>query len=167
MEKLCIGKIVKPQGLKGEMKVLPDTDVPAVFSNVKTVFIDGKPHSVLHFVFRLGFAYLQIEGVDKIEDAENFRNKKVFVEKSVFENMGEENYLVADLIGMELFDETGKQAGVVEDVENWGSTDILIVRADGRAYQVPFLKEIFLNVNVKAKLITISKKHFNENKVTG
>ena len=167
MEKLCIGKIIKPQGLRGELKVASETDVPAVFSGIKTVFIDGKEHKVLHFNFRLGFAYLQIEGVSRIEEAEPFRNKKVFVYKNVFESMDDNSYLVADLIGMNLIDEEGKESGIVEDVEGYGATDILIIRADGRAYQVPFIGAIFLNVNKSKREILISKEQFKNNRISG
>ena len=73
MEKICIAKILKPQGIKGELKCKPFTD-ENFFQNLKEVFIHDKRFDVLSSVYRFGYVYITLNGVNSRNDAERFRN---------------------------------------------------------------------------------------------
>ena len=160
---LPIAKIVKPQGIKGEVKAMPLTNVLAVFDKVKTCEIDGKTYNITRLNFRQGFLYITFEGLTNRNDAERLRGKNICVEKSLLEEAkGDYEFLLDDLIGMVLYDTEGKLVGQIVDVENYGATDNFIIEFEGRTMQAPFLKEVFL---LDGDTLVVDRKKFDEVKV--
>lgn len=64
MERLIIGEVLKPQGIRGELKIKTYTDEPDDVKSFGQVYIEGKPYKILSFrVGGDGFAYLGLRGV--------------------------------------------------------------------------------------------------------
>ena len=151
-----IAKIVKPQGIKGEVKALALTNVLAVFDFIKDCFIDGKTMHIERLSIRQGFLYIKFKEISSRNEAETYRNKLIKVEKEIVENAKGEDYLVDDLIGMALCDENNNFVGQIVEVVNYGATDILVLEKDGRQIEVPFLSEVFMQEG--DKIIVNSEK---------
>ncbi len=145
MEFLCVGKIIKPQGIKGEVKILPLVDIPAIFNGKHKFFIDKKPVETRTCSYRLGFAYATFDVIPDRNTAEKFRNCLVYIDKEEFYKIPSNLFLIDDLVGQSLYDENGEYVGQIMGVENYGFDDIIIVKENERLYQIPFVKEIFLN----------------------
>ena len=82
---LMIGQIVKPQGVRGEVKVLPLTDDPERYGELETVYFDEKGEKsakVLSARVREGFAYVALEGVSDRDAAERLRNQALYVDRA-------------------------------------------------------------------------------------
>lgn len=164
MNSLQIGKITKPQGLKGECKVLPSIDDEKVFKSLKEVCIDGKTFAVLNCDYRFGFAYITLEGINDITLAEKLRNKKIYISKEEYK-LEEDEYFIDDIIGFRLEDENANQIGTLIDVEQYGAADIFVVLENGREYRIAFLKEIFTKVDQAEKVIHTIKSKYDEAKI--
>ncbi|NTW63445.1 MAG: ribosome maturation factor RimM, partial [Chlorobiaceae bacterium] len=86
MDLFLTGTILKPKGLKGELKVLPVTDFPELFLS-RTGYLAGKndrsvtPLTVQKASLSKGFAWLFFEGVDTLEKAEKLSGIHLFVEE--------------------------------------------------------------------------------------
>ena len=134
MQKTYLGKIVKPQGVKGELKIKPSVDNQEIIKNVSRVYFNNSDTSVkvIKIVYRLGFVYLTIEGLYDRTNAENYRNFNVYVDKEeLFVKSNE--YLIEDLIGLDLIDSQTKQSfATILDIENYVANDIFIVLEDHR-----------------------------------
>lgn len=160
---LPIAKIVKPQGIKGEVKAMPLTNVLAVFDNLKSVSIEGKEYEIVRISFRQGFLYITLNGVTTRNDAENLRNKQLKIDKSLLEESKDDyEFLIDDLIGMVLYDTDGNLVGQIVDVENYGATDNFIIESEGHVAQAPFLKEVFLKQD---GTLVVDRKKFEEVKI--
>ena len=157
MEFLCVGKIVKPQGIKGEVKIAPLVDIPAIFNGKHEFFIDKKPVKTLSSSYRLGFAYVRFDGVLSRNDAEKLRNQLVYINKEEFYKIPSNVYLIDDMVGQTLFDEKNEYVGQIMGVENFGFDDVIIVKEGERLYQLPFVKDIFKNKN--GTLFVIRKEY--------
>ncbi len=152
-----IAKIVKPQGIKGEVKALPSTNVVGIFDVLTECLVGNKVMQIEHISFRQGFLYIKFNGINTRNDAENLRNQIIKVEKSLLEDMkGEDEFLVDDLIGMLIYDENGSLVGQILDILNYGASDILILEKDSHSYQVPFVDDVFKVIN--GTLVADSKK---------
>ena len=145
MDFVCVGKIIKPQGIKGEVKILPSIDIPAIFNGKHTLFIEKKESKFSSACFRLGFGYVKFDEIPDRNIAEKFRNKFVYITKDDFENLSADDFLIEDLVGTTFCDENGNLVGQIMGVTDYGFDDILIVKEDGRLYEVPFRKAIFKN----------------------
>ena len=75
MEFFRVGKIVNTHGLKGEVKVMPETSDVNNYKRYGTVFIDGVEREIQSVKFQKDRVILKLEGIDSIEEAEKFKNK--------------------------------------------------------------------------------------------
>ena len=142
---LEIAKILKPQGIKGEVKAMPLTNVLAVFKSLKNVYIDGQNLKIDKISLRQGFLYIKFATINSRNEAETLRNKSIKIEKEILQKFKEEDeFLIEDLIGMTIFNEKGEFVGQVVEVINYGSADIFIIEKEGRQMQVPFVEGVFV-----------------------
>lgn len=157
MEFVCVGKIIKPQGIKGEVKILPSIDLPAIFNGKHKLYIERRltPHQSA--TYRLGYAYVKFEEITDRNVAEKYRNKFVYITKEEFLSLSTDDFLIEDLIGTVIYDEQGELVGQIMNAVDYGFDDILIIKEDERLYEVPFRKEIFLNSH--GTIIAIRKEY--------
>lgn len=159
---LCVAKILKPQGLKGEVKCELFTDVLAVFVKSKKVFIDNKSFTISHASERQGFLYISFDEVLDRNQAEKLRGKEIKIDQREIDEITGGKLLVADLIGMKLYDEENQFVGEVVDYESFSSTPFLTILQDNHDYQMPFIEEIFI---VKGKTVCVKREAFDRYKI--
>ena len=162
MESLLIAKVLKPQGIKGELKCKLFTDVVAAVTNAKQVIIQDNKCQVEKSVIRNGDLYLKLLGVNDRNNAEVFRNCEIFLPKKEIEKFKTSEFLVDDLIGMLLYDEKGNFIGQIVDYEDYGAAPIISVDCNGHVYEVPYIESIF---STKNHNLIVNKKTFEENKL--
>lgn len=143
MELLSVGKIVKPQGIKGEVKIYPLIDIPAIFNGKHEMFIDKKRVTVKSCSYRQGFAYAMFDVIPDRNTAEKYRNSLVYIDKEEFYKIPSNTYLIDDLVGQILYDENGEMVGQIQGADNFGFDDILLIKEGELVYQLPFVKAIF------------------------
>lgn len=166
---ILVGKILKPQGIKGEVKVKPMLDKIERFSSFKYFFVgrEKQVFQVEKIDVRFGYAYVTFENIKTRNDAETLRNKDLFVSRDDFGKLDEDSYLLEDLIGLNVvFSGTNVCAGKIIDIEQFGSADVIhVLGSDGRKYQLPFLKVIFVDVNISEGVAYVDKSCYEEMKV--
>ncbi len=165
-----IGSFTSTHGLQGILNFYP------LFESFEEIFkkleifnskgekIEIKLHSVKDPESKI---MLKIKGVDAIEDAAVFVKQKLYVKKNeldklIHDNLAEGEYLVVDLIGCKVIEDSGQAYGNITDVANYGSGDVMeITRVNhqkGTALEYYFLddKEVFVKIDVKNKIIHIN-----------
>ncbi len=158
---LKIGIIVKPQGIKGELKVMPLTDDINRFKNLKEVIIDDKNYRVLRAVIGGGAVIICLSGIADRNQAETLRGKFLSVTRENAIPLEEGRYFVVDIIGCSLFAED-ELVGEVVDVTS-ARTDIFTVKtASGKIMRFPFLKDLIIKVDIESKTIVVKKKRLDE-----
>ncbi len=159
---LKIGIIVKPQGIRGEVKVQPLTDDINRFKGLKEVIIDGKTHRVLSSTIGGGTVFLALSGILDRNTAETFRGKFLCVTRENAIPLEEGRYFIVDIIGCSVVTDGGVEVGKVVDVFS-ARTDIFTVKCtDERVMRFPFLKDLVISVDVEQKIITVSQKRLLE-----
>lgn len=139
-----IATIVKPQGIKGEVKAVPSTNVVEVFDVIKECLVGGKMMHVNRLSFRQGFLYIKFDEINTRNDAENYRNLTIKIDKKLLEEAkNEEDFLIDDLIGLVLYDDKGEMVGQIVSVQNFGASDIFVIEKEGRTYEIPFVGDVF------------------------
>lgn len=161
---ISILKVLKPQGLKGELKCLPLTQRIEIFDGLRSVICEDKEIGIISSTYRLGFVYIMLENVSSIEQAEKFRNKELFITREDFGQLDENTFFIEDLVGLEVFDTTGDFVGHVLGVENYGATDILEIKDKWTTRLVPFIKQVFVKVDVNGGKVIIDKDQYQEHR---
>lgn len=160
-EFLRIGLITKPQGIKGELKVNPLTDDVTRFERLKKTYIDGKEYFVEQVRYGGNAVLVALRGVSDRNQAELLRGKYMTVKREDAVSLAPDSYFIADIIGCELFTESGK-IGEITDVTS-ANTDVFTAKTtDGRILRFPFLTDAIINVDVENKKITLKAKRLGE-----
>lgn len=162
MEKqLTVGQIVKPQGIRGEVKAVPFTDGAEDFRAFKRVFLDGEEYKVLSVRVGDGAVYLGFRGVSDRNEAELLRGKKITILREDAPEPEEGRFYIADLLESEIVTEEGETLGVLKDVRQ-AATDIYTMDANGKEILFPAADGVILSVEIEHKKITVNKKRFYE-----
>ena len=155
-----VGIITSTHGVRGEVKVYPTTDDPRRFRRLKEVVLDtGKEKMNLEIEgvkFFKQFVILKFKGLDNINDIEKYRQKSLYVTRKNAVRLQRDEYFIADLIGLKVQDEDGKELGTVKDVIETGANDVYEVEmADGRSLLLPAIKQCILNVDVENGMMQV------------
>ncbi len=163
---LMIGEVLKPQGIKGEVKVKPYAANHDDFRRWKTLYIkQGEQYlpiqarcSRVHD----GFAYVTLGDCASMEAAEKFRAVQLYVDRAHANPLEEDEVYISDLIGCEGIDEEGRSIGTLADVLQHGMVDVYVFRAKGRSVMAPALKAVFPTVDVAGKRISVVREKLDE-----
>ena len=148
------GKIVNTHSVYGELKVEPWSDSPDFLCDFDIVYIDGKPRSVERARVHKGCVLLKIAGIDSINDATQYRGKIISVDRDGIE-LDEGIFFIADLIGLNVEDETGEKLGKICDVLTLPANDVYIVRGE-HEYMIPAVSEFIINTDLDAGTMIVN-----------
>lgn len=158
MEYYRIAQILRPHGVRGEVKLYPLTDDPARFRRLKSCFIERagqyEPASVTGFKQAGDAPVLHIEGVDTPEQAEKLRGLYVCVDKQHAVRLPEGAWFVADLIGCAVSDSNGRELGRLTDVFETNANDVYVIEGEKKLL-VPALKKLLKQVDVESKSVVL------------
>jgi len=152
---ISIGQILKPQGLKGEVKVKALTDDPIRFKGLKAVFVDGKNTPIERVSFMGDFVILKFSDISDRDMAETLRGKFLSVDKQDAIDPGD-GFFIADLIGSSVLDDTGQNLGVIVDINAFGSADVIECKSiqddkKEKKFRFPHLQHVVKKVDTNKK----------------
>ena len=145
---LLIGKVLKPHGLKGEVKIETFSSNPARFSMLKKLKLDGVEYSVKRLSLDGAFGTVGLVGIDDANQAEALRGKMISVNRNDLPKLPEGNYYIADLLGVDVF-VSGDRIGELVDILQYGSADVYVVKTISGTCSFPALKQLIKSVDVE------------------
>lgn len=156
MDKIKLGKITAPQGVKGEFRVFPYTDEITRFSEIPYVLIDGLKHKISKARYQKNMVVLKVEGVEDRNAAEALRGKELLLNREDMWVQPENTYFIEDLIGMTIVsDEDGKEIGKLVKVIQNSSQDVYEINTGNGSFLLPAVKEFVKSVDVDNKLMKV------------
>ena len=162
MEKqLTVGEILKPQGIRGELKVKPFTDTAEVFRTFKRFFIDGEEYKVLSVRIGDGAVLSGLRGVPDRNAAELMRGKLLVVPREEAPALEEGSYYIADLLGLKIVTEEGEELGILSDIRQ-AATDIYTLKQGEKEILFPAVKGLVQQIEIEKGVLTVNKKRFLE-----
>lgn len=153
---LQVGVITSTHGVRGEVKVFPTTDDPARFKKLKQVILDdGKQQIDLEIAsvkFFKNMVILKFKGIDNINDVEKYRRATLLVTRENAVPLAENEYFIADLIGLSAVSDEGEELGTITDVLQTGANDVYVVTTPQKEeILVPAIRECILEVDLDAR----------------
>ena len=154
MEKIFIGKVVKPHGIKGEIRILSSFPYKEkVFSIGKKLVIDEKEYTITSYRVHKGFDMVTLDGYSDINDILFLLKKDVFVLKENL-SLDEDQILDEDLIHYTVLTKEGK-CGIIKEIF-YASANNKILRVHfEKEVLIPFSSPMILNINNKDKTILV------------
>ena len=157
---ITIGKAIKPWGVKGEIKIETMTDFPERFKGLRRVYLvspAGKEIAceVRSVRYAGGTPFILFNGYDTPEKAKALNGWFVKVPEEEAVPLPEGAYYWFELIGMEVFTESGEELGLIVDIFETGSNDVYVVKSGKKEVYVPATREVIRHVDRKAKRMVI------------
>ena len=151
---LQVGVITTTHGIRGEVKVFPTTDDPERFLDLETVYLDtGREKKLLTISsvkFFKQFVILKFKEFDNINDVEPFRKKSLLVTREQAVPLEEDEYFIADLIGLRVITDEDKVLGELTDVLETGANDVYqVTDENGKEILLPAIKDCILSVDLE------------------
>lgn len=162
MEKtLTVALILKPQGIRGEIKVKTLTDSAQDLSAFSHVFINGVEYKLLKVRPQGECAYITLRGIADRNAAELLRGKEVLVMREDAPPLPEGRYYLVDVIGCEVVTDSGNKLGRICEITP-AKTDIFVI--DTGKNRVPFVAAdgVVKDIDVENRLVTVNEEKFNE-----
>lgn len=159
-EYLAVGKIVKPHGIRGELKVVPYSGVAEDLRCYNEFYIGRGGRYEVYPVTRShvhgAFLLLTLSVVGSRDAAEQLAGTELYVLKATLPALAVDEFYWHDVVGMAVMTEDGRELGRVEGLIATGANDVMVVTGLGREYLVPAIASVLVSLDHKAKQIVIS-----------
>ncbi len=156
---LMIGTVLKPQGVHGECKIKPYAADLDRFASWKELYLEsgGAYSPVSCKVTRVhdGFVYAVIAGCANANDVEKYRGRDLYIDRAHAAPAKNGAVLIADLVGCEAVDETGKVVGTLTEVLQYGPVDTWVFRTPEGTMMAPALLAVFPEVDPENARISV------------
>ena len=159
-ERLEVDQIVNTFGINGFVKVYPYVDDVSRFDNLKKVHIKSKKEEkelqIEDVKYQKNMVLVKFKGIDKIEDAEKLRNSYIEIDRADAIPLEEGQYFIADLLGLDVYLDTGEKLGILDDIYNSGSSDIYVVKNElGKQFLLPYIDDVVKQINLEEGKIIV------------
>lgn len=157
--RLTIGTILAPHGVRGEFKVRLQTDDPAHLLTIKRLYLGDEttPRTVLGARLHAGNALIRLQGISTPETVERFRGTPLRIRGVDARPLAANEYFLYQMIGLEVFDESGTRLGRVTDLMETGANDVLVIAPDdgGTDILLPSHPDVILAMDPAAGRIVV------------
>ena len=156
-----VGKALRPRGLKGELRFELYTSDPTRFCSVQQFKLGDTAFNVEKISVEGDFAYIKFAGINTVEEAEKYRGKNLYANRSELPKLKGDKVYIADIIGSDVIVD-GDNIGELVDVLQYGSADVYVVKLLDKAGTVnfPALKEVVRSYNVEKGEIILDGRFF-------
>lgn len=156
-----LGIIGAPHGIKGEVRVKPFTEDPLALGKYGPLTTEDEMTLTIRSIRPAKtVVVVRFREVQDRNAAEALNGKALFVERDALpDDLGEEEFYHADLIGLHVQDETGERIGQIAAVHNFGAGDMLEIRPQGsHSVFIPFTKLAVPVINFDHGIVTIDRE---------
>ena len=157
---LKVGVITTTHGVRGEIKVFPTTDDAERFLELEYVLLatgrELRRLDIKNVRFFKNLVILKFDGIDNINDIEKYKGKDLWIPREEAQELGEDEYYIADLQGLNVVLEDGTGFGTLRDVMETGANDVYIIDSNEHGeVLLPAIKECILDVDLEKNTMTV------------
>ena len=159
-ERLEVGQIVNTFGIKGFVKVYPYVNDISRFDDLKTVYVKLKKQEskleIEEVKYQKNMVLIKFKGIETVEQAELLRNSYIEIDRSQAIPLEKDEYFIADLLGLDVYLDTGEKLGILDDIYNTGGSDIYVVKNElGKQFLLPYIDDVVKNIDLENGKITV------------
>jgi len=158
-----VGKIVNTHGIRGEVRVISQTDFPDERYAEGSHLYVGKDRSSNKTELTVeahrrhkNFDLLKFAGLDSINDVEGFKGESLFISEDQLSDLGEHEFYYHEIIGCEVYDENNNLLGKISEILSPGANDVWVVKRKGKKdLLLPYIEDVVKNVDPEAKRVEV------------
>lgn len=155
---IMIGEVVRPHGVRGEVRIEPLTDLLERFEWLERIYIGEPPQpvDVESVRFHQGTVLLKFSGDDDRDAAEARRGQKLYVPEDEAIPLEEGEYFIHDLIGLEAYDEAGISLGKLVEVLETGANNVFVIKGTAGEILLPDIPDVIREIDFDAGRLIVA-----------
>ncbi len=155
-----VGKVLKPQGIQGEVKAVIITSFPEHFAELKHVHVNindnWQTYSIAYTRVSNRFVFIKFEELNSISEAEILRDRFLYIPEAELTALQDGEYYIHDLIGISVYDENEKLIGTIADVEQYSGNDVYLVKnSTDQEFRIPAIRQVIKEIDTGRKKVII------------
>ncbi|CAH1203091.1 Ribosome maturation factor RimM [Paenibacillus allorhizoplanae] len=161
-EKLVtVGKVVNSHGIRGELKIVPETDFPERFDvGNSLIIVDSQnkqtPVTVKTSRLHKNVFIVLFSQFSNINDVEKFKGSLLKIEAKDQKPLEEGEYYYHEIIGCKVVTEDEQELGLISEILTPGANDVWVVSLPkGKQLLLPVIDDVILKVDIPNKTIRI------------
>jgi 16S rRNA processing protein RimM len=159
---LLLGKVIRPHGLDGILRVLSFAESETSFLNAGVLFIrsvtgETREHGIRSIKPHKKVLLMELEEVSSLEEAEKYRNADILISKETLEREEGDGYYWFELLGLDVYLKGGTYLGKIGQIFPSGSHDIYVVTEGKREIMIPAIHEFIEEIDLEKKRMIIQE----------
>ena len=99
---------------------------------------------------------MKIKGIDTVEMAEKIVNKNIYVSREESKELDEDEFFIADMIGIDVYTVDNKHVGVLDDVLQYAANDVYVIKGeDDKEYLIPAVMKFVPEIDIEERKMII------------
>ena len=157
---VMIGETGRPHGLAGALKIRPVTNVPNRFAGLRRVILESEDGRQTWLTIRRvrthsSWSIVSFHELTSLEEAMLWTRAKVKIPQETLGILPDGQYYHFDLLGMNVFTESGRCIGAIDEIVPTGSNDVFVVTQQNVSHLIPSTEEVVRHVDVRGKRMVI------------
>ena len=152
----AVGRVLRPHGLKGEIRVSAFSASAINLQRGRTVFLDGVRRTVLRARPDRDAWIIQLGGMTDRAAVEALRGELLETPDAEVQRDDDESYFVHELLGLRVVTKDGQELGTIADVITTGANDVYVVDGPGGELLVPVISDVIDEIDMAERLVCIT-----------
>lgn len=161
---LLIGEILRPHGVRGELRVRLLTDYPERISDMKTVYVGKgvndsqiRPYQLVSMRMHKDYGLITFDKIKDRDEADRLRSLYIMVKLEDAVPLEEGEFYLYQLIGLKVKTENDTILGTISDIIETGANDVYVIdNAQHGQILFPVIEQTILETNIKAGYVRVS-----------
>lgn len=154
-----IGRVIKPHGVKGKIKIEYFGEDPARFSLYEEIFIKNpeggfQSYRVLEAIPKPPGLLLQLKGIESRKEVELLKGKEIFIRREALPDLKEGEYYWIDLLGMRVETIEGRTIGELKAIFSTKANDVYVVKGR-REILLPATEEVIQSIDLERRVMKV------------
>lgn len=155
-----VGTVTKPKGLKGELVLFLDVDIPEEYEEMDSIFLEVKGSLIPYFVKAIRIqgqqAFVTFEDIDSVEKAKELKACKLYLPLDTLPEIEEEDdFYLHEIISYAIEDKQKGKLGTIQNIYE-GNQDLIGMDYQGKEILIPIVDEIVLKVDREEKVVMVN-----------
>lgn len=147
---LAVGRVVRPFGVRGELKVEIHTDYPERLHLHTHLWVgpDPQPYPLERVRMHKGYALIKLRGIETRSDAETLRNTWLWIPTEEAVPLEEDEYYEYQLLGLLVITTEGQTLGRITEILSTGANDVYVVRGHYGEVLLPAIAHVIREIDL-------------------
>lgn len=158
-EFIAIGKILKTQGNRGAVRVLPLTDFPERFKELEEIKVSIKgarlTMNIEETVRRQKFVIIKFREINDMNAAESIKGGILEISRDQLFPLPPGHYYIFEIVGLVVYGSGGERFGQITEVLQTGANDVYIVDTGGKPLLIPALKQVVKEIDLPGRRMVV------------